>query len=101
MTLSEVLGLIFAFAGGIGLGVFFFGGLWWTIRHAKTTSKPTLLMVSSFLVRALLIIAGFYLLSGGRWERIILAILGFLVARFVMIRRLSFNDEKGSVRIWN
>jgi F1F0 ATPase subunit 2 len=99
--MTDILRLFVSFAGGVGLGVFFFGGLWWTIRRAKTAPNPMLLLLGSFIARAVLTLAGFYVLSGGRWEQIVVAILGFLVTRFLTVRQLSFDDGKRNIQRWN
>ena len=72
------------------MGLLYFGGLWWTVRRVSETDRPKLLLVGSFLVRTLLVLAGFYGLiqgMGTQWEALALSLLGFLAARFVLVRR--------------
>jgi F1F0 ATPase subunit 2 len=81
-TLMMVLALIF----GAGLGVVFFGGLWWTVRKSLQSKRPALWIFGSLLLRISIVAAWFYLFAGHHWERLLLSLLGFIAARFVVIR---------------
>lgn len=73
-------------AAGAGLGAFFFGGLWWSMRRGLRSPRPALWFAGSFLVRTAATLAGFYFLSGGRWERLMACLAGFLAARIAATR---------------
>ena len=83
MNESLILGL--AFLAGILLGAIFFGGLWWTIRRGLSSGRPALWFLSSLLMRMSITLAGFYFVSGGHWQRMLLCLLGFVIARFIVI----------------
>jgi F1F0 ATPase subunit 2 len=87
MTMSELLLLASACAGGLLLGAFFFGGLWWTLRRGLASERPALWFFGSLLLRTSIILAGFYFISGGTWERSVACLLGFVIARFVATSR--------------
>lgn len=84
--MNEPLTLIMAGAVGLGLGTVFFGGLWWTVRKAVSSPRPALWFAGSMLLRTGLILAGFYLVGGGQWQRLLVCLLGFVVARFLVMR---------------
>lgn len=86
--------LFFNFTAGIGLGFFYFGGLWLTVRQLAKTDQPYLWMGLSFLGRLGLILFGFYLVSDGHWERLLAAIAGFFLTRFILVRRLGNLKEQ-------
>lgn len=44
--------------------------------------------MGSFLVRTFLSLFGFYLVMDRRWERLLISLLGFLIARAVLVRRM-------------
>jgi len=80
--------LMMALAWGVGavLGVVFFGGLWWTVRKSLYAKHPALWIFGSLLLRTSIVAAGFYLFSGRHWGRLLLCLLGFIAARFGVIR---------------
>jgi len=78
---------LFIFPLGFGLGIFYFTCLWFTVQHLTRTQHPVLLIVSSGVARLSVALLAFYFLIGGHWERIIIALLGFLLARTLLIAR--------------
>jgi len=84
--MSEVLGLILPAVAGVLLGAFFFGGLWWTVRKGVASKQPALWFLGSLLLRASIVLASFYLVGRGHWERWLVSLLGFVIARVIMTR---------------
>ncbi len=84
------LGLVF----GAVLGIFYFGGLWLTLRHLPGSRQPALLAFCSFLGRSLACLLGFYLVSGSGLEVLILGIMGFILAKVLLISRLGYGEAK-------
>lgn len=95
--MNDTLGLALAWLAGGGLGAFFFGGLWWTIRRVVSSRRPALWVFGSLLLRFSVVLAGFYLVSDGRWEPILLCLLGFIMAR-VVVKRLTRTSEGNPTR---
>ena len=85
----DLLALALAFLAGALLGVLFFGGLWWSIQKGVVSDRPALWFLGSLLLRTGLILAGFYLAAQGHWSRLVACLLGFLVARVIVVRRLT------------
>jgi F1F0 ATPase subunit 2 len=75
------LGLVLL--AGVALGVFFFGGLAWTVRRL-VAGGGVLLTVGSFLVRGAVLLAGFWYLAGNRAEYWIACLAGFTAVRIVL-----------------
>jgi len=84
--MNETLTLVLAWMAGVGLGAIFFGGLWWTVRKGVSSKRPALWFSGSLLLRMSIALAGLYFVSGGRWERLLLCLLGVVMARQVLIR---------------
>ena len=84
--MSDTALLAVAFAVGLLLGAAFFGGLWWTIRRGVASPRPALWFLGSLMLRMAVVLAGFYFVSSGRWERLLLCLAGFIAARFVVTR---------------
>lgn len=71
---------------GLILGIFFFGGLWWTVRKSLSAPQPALWFLLSLVTRTGLTLTGFYLVSAGDWQRLLVSLCGFTVARFLVLR---------------
>ena len=71
----------------------YFGGLWWTVRKGISSNRPALWFLGSLLLRMSLTLAGFYFVSGNRWERLLACLIGFLIARLVVTRLTRPSGE--------
>lgn len=71
---------------GMVLGAMFFGGLWWTVRRGLSSGRAAAWFVGSLLVRTIVVVAGFYVVSAGHWDRLLACLLGFVVARVLVTR---------------
>ena len=84
--MNETLILVLALATGVLLGAIFFGGLWWTIQKGVSSKRPALWFFGSLLLRTSIALAGFYFIARGRWERLLVCLLGFVIARLIVMR---------------
>lgn len=96
--MNEWMLLALASAAGLLIGAFFFGGLWWTVRRALLSPRPALWILGSLLLRTGVSLGGFYLVGAGRWERLMLCLLGFVIARFIVTRLIRPSVENQSCR---
>lgn len=83
--MNESLTLMLAWLAGGGLGVIFFGGLWWTVRKGVASPNPAIWFLGSMLLRMGIVLAGFYYVSGGQWKRLVACLLGFIIGRLGVI----------------
>ncbi len=84
--MNDTVMLVLAGGAGVLLGTIFFGGLWWTVRKGVSSPRPALWFLGSLLVRTGIVVAGFYVVSDGRWQRLVAALLGFVIARLLVTR---------------
>lgn len=70
-----------AFAVGAAGGGLYFGGLWLTVRRLATTRHPNKLLVISYGLRLLLLLAAFYPLARHGLTAVVAAMTGLLVSR--------------------
>jgi F1F0 ATPase subunit 2 len=98
--MTETLTLTLAWLAGMALGAIFFGGLWWTVRKACASGQPALWFFGSLLLRMSIALAGFYFVSGRDWERLLLCLLGFTVARLLVtwLTRTPGENQPDSAR---
>ena len=89
--MNEFLSLALALAAGVLLGAIFFGGLWWTVRQGIRSRQPALWFLGSLLLRTGIVLAGFYFAADRHWERLLVCLLGFVMARLAVTRLTRRN----------
>ncbi len=87
--MSETVTLATSLTAGAILGTLYFRGLWHTVVRLPDFRRPAWSMAWSFAVRVLFVLSGFYLIMGGHLERLALAMVGFLLARQILVRRIG------------
>lgn len=96
--MNQAVLLALAFGGGLVVGLLYFGGLWFTVSYLPRARRPELVSLGSLVLRLALTLVAFYLIMGGRWERLLVALAGFVLMRTVLVRRLGpaqIPDERG------
>lgn len=93
--IPNVIWFVFALIAGAGLGLFYFGLLWVTVRRIPHARRPGLLVLASLLGRLAVVIAVFFFVMNGRWERLAACLLGFLIVRQVMVARIRPESSSG------
>lgn len=91
--MSEPLSLAAALIAGIVLGAFFFGGLWWTVNKGLSSKRTALWFFGSMLVRMFIVVLGFYFILGDDWKRLLAGLLGFVIARMVVMRLTRETEQ--------
>jgi F1F0 ATPase subunit 2 len=84
--MNELLILAVALTAGLLLGAIFFGGLWWTVRKGLSSKNPALWFLGSMALRMGIVLLGFYFVGRGNWQRLVACLLGFIIARFCVMR---------------
>ena len=85
-NVSETLVWVAALLAGAMLGGVFFGGLWWTVRRGALSPTPARWFLGSAVLRTAIVLAGFYVVGAGQPVRLGLCLLGFVLARTIVIR---------------
>jgi len=86
MMAGHTLPLAFPLLVGIGLGGVFFGGLWWTVCRALHSTVPAMWFAAGWWIRSSAVLAGFYEVAHGEWRRLLACLLGFVFARWAVLR---------------
>lgn len=87
MSESMAFHISIAFAGGLILGLFYFGTLWLIVQRLARVRKPGLVTLGGFVVRTSLTLAGFFIVMGGHWERAFACMIGFVAMRKLLTYR--------------
>jgi F1F0 ATPase subunit 2 len=88
----DTVSLSIYFGVGAALGAVHFTGLWMTVRRLPAAKHPLIFLYGGFLARTALLMTGFTLLTDGRGESLATALLGFLLAREVLVRRFGMHS---------
>lgn len=91
--MTEIISLVLALLAGALLGVFFFGGLWWTVQQGLTSEWPAIWFLGSLIVRTAVVLGGFYFAAQGHWLRLATSLFGFVIARFAIMSRVKQSCE--------
>jgi len=88
MSLS-IYSLLYLFIG-LGLGLFYFGGLWLTIKNMNQVRSPIILTLGSYILRiAAVIFVLIYIARQGEWGNILILLVGFIVSRIFLSRMIG------------
>lgn len=97
--MHEVLVLALVLISGIVLGGLFFGGLWWTVGKGTSSERPALWFLGSLVLRTGVLLTGFYFVAHAHWERLVISVLGFIIARVIVTRFTKPVTRNGPVRL--
>jgi F1F0 ATPase subunit 2 len=86
MIPTELSRLAIALLAGLVLGGGYFAGLYLTVKQVGRSTSPRLLLAVSFVIRLLVVLWVFFLLSGWGALAMLTAMGGFLVARLGWLR---------------
>lgn len=78
-----LLGMLLA---GWALGLLFYGSLWFTTSRILHSQHPVVWVLGGFVLRMALVLPALYWLTDARWERLLICVGGFLIARPLVIR---------------
>lgn len=86
---------IFCFAIGLLAGVFYFWGLWWSIKKLPSIQRKKSFLFYSFFVRLLVLLVLLVLVADKNPARLLLFFLGVILSRMFLIRRQRRFLAKG------
>jgi F1F0 ATPase subunit 2 len=82
--MHDVGALSLAAIAGAALGGMFFVGLWWTVQLVMIANHPVPWFLGSLLLRMGVVLAGFYFVGHGSWDRLAACFLGFAAVRVLV-----------------
>lgn len=97
--LMHIAGWVLVLAGGFLAGGLYFGGLWWTTRRILQSRRPAVFLLASYLVRASLTLALFYVFMDSSGLKLLVCLAGFLLMRQALTRFLGPGDQRPFPRL--
>ena len=91
LNMITIVILSLAFAAGLVLGAFYFIALWRTVKRLPDTPRPLRLMLTSFALRMAVVLPGFYFVMGEQWERLAMALTGFILMRMILTHHIGMD----------
>ena len=86
-----------AFLWGVILGLFYFGGLWVTLKMMSRKERPKRWLAFSYMVRLAGALAGFWVVVQKDPMAFIFTFMAFFVVRIILTRILGHKiGEKGN-----
>ena len=95
--MNKIIVLFSVFVAGLLLGAFFFGGLWWTTKKALISKSPMIWFFSSLVIRLGITLVVLYFISRNHWERMLICLLGFIIARIIIVRITKNQAQTKSI----
>ena len=92
--MNDLLMTLLVLLGGSFLGFLFFVGLWLTSKKMLNSNKPVLWYIGSMFVRTALTLSGFYYIGQHSLRYMLICLLGFIIARFAVVRMTKIKEMK-------
>ena len=92
----ELWNVSWSFVAGVILGLIYFGGLWLTVNKLPSKKHPAGWFLMSLLVRLSIVLTGFYLVSQGQVENLLVCLVGLIVGRLIIMRRMGKEERSVS-----
>ncbi len=99
MTSAEVFFAGLALLWGALVGLFYFGGLYWTLRRLSGKAAPRSFLGISYLVRTGVALLAFWLMLQRDVVGFLMTGVGFFLARFLVTRYVNAaagKDDDGN-----
>ena len=94
MTKIDIVMYCIAAVWGIILSVFYFGGLYQTLKIAAGSQKIKSILLISFLIRTVLVLAGFWFILKFNMNSFIISFIAFIITRFIITKKLGPGVER-------
>ena len=91
MTQADLLSWGLASIWGAGLGLFYFGGLWWTLRSLPGKPHPRARLGLSFVLRTSIALLGFWFVIEKDVYAFFFTIGTFFLTRLFLTRKLGLT----------
>ena len=92
--------MVVSFIIGIILGLFYFGGLYYTTQKLKNNKSPGSLMIISTVVRMAIIIFGLYYLAKRGINHILIGSFAIILVRIILVIYVKKEISEFKEGVW-
>lgn len=85
--------ILFAIISGAVISLFYFGGLWLTLKKIAEYQLSYWLVLVSFVIRLAFVLLAFYALVIYHWAYLAISLISFLAVRQILIARLGKPEQ--------
>ena len=93
MEATDLLPFLLASVLGGALGLFYFGGLWWTLEVLSQKRRAKTFLILSFAIRACIALLGFWIILRKSFLSFFLTLGVFFLARVIITRKLRLPAQ--------
>jgi F1F0 ATPase subunit 2 len=65
------------------------------VRKGVAAKHPAFLFLGSMLLRTSIVVTGFYFILGDSWQKLLAGLLGFIIARQIVLRLTRDAEQTG------
>jgi F1F0 ATPase subunit 2 len=85
--------IIFALLSGAVMSLFYFGGLWLTLKKIAEYRLSYWLVLASFIIRLAFVLLVFYAMIIYHWSYLVISLVSFLAVRQLLVARLGKPEQ--------
>lgn len=85
--------ILFALVSGAVISLFYFGGLWLTLKKIAEYQLSYWLVLVSFIIRLAFVLLVFYALVIYHWAYLVISLISFLAVRQILIAKLGKPEQ--------
>ncbi|MFC1868946.1 ATP synthase subunit I [Thermodesulfobacteriota bacterium] len=78
---------------GFILGLFYFGGLWWTLKVVAQKRRVKSFLLLSFFIRTVIALLGFWIIMRQALLPFLCTFAAFLLVRIIITRKLGLSKK--------
>ena len=83
--MNDWLGYVFSLTIGFGLGLLYYGGLWWTVGRLRSSSQPAIFYLLSLACRIVILLTTLFLLMQSSVVHLLVACAGLMIVRWFIV----------------
>jgi F1F0 ATPase subunit 2 len=84
---NKLIDYVVSFLVGGVTGLFYYAGLWWTVKSLPRSRRPVFLSLGSFYMRIGIALYVFYFVMHNDWRRLVVCLAGFMMVKIIITKK--------------